>query len=169
MGNRYLHLTYGALVTKIEDYGEVEVPGLLLEAAGGAPRPGILLLQEIFGVNASIRATAESFRDRGYDVFVPDLFWRQAPGIDLDPASADDRSKAEALMKGLDERVAIADIGMGARRLRRLGRGSGRIAAVGYWLGGPAGVSRGRCRSRRCRGVLLRRCYPPLARSCGQD
>ncbi|WP_293972822.1 dienelactone hydrolase family protein [Sphingomonas sp.] len=119
-----------------DNEASAELPGLLLEAGGEASRPGILLLQEIFGLNASMRLIATAWRNSGYDVFAPDLFWRQQPGVELDPASAEDRERAQALMQGLDERLAIADIAAGVAMLRGRGRSSGRVAAVGYCLGG---------------------------------
>ena len=115
---------------------EPAVPGLLLRADGEARRPGILLLQEIFGLNASMRAIAEGFRTQGFDVFAPDLFWRQEPGVELDPTSAEGRARAETLMKGLDEHQALADIEQSVGRLKALDTASGKVAAVGYCLGG---------------------------------
>jgi carboxymethylenebutenolidase len=109
-------------------------PGLLLTAERPALRPGILLLQEIFGLNASIREVAEDFRGQGYDVFAPDLFWRQEPGVQLDPTT--DRPRAEALMKGLSDEEALADMAASVRRLRGLPAATGQVAAVGYCLGG---------------------------------
>lgn len=112
------------------------VPGLLLRADGEGQWPGIVLLQEIFGINASMRTIAEDFRGKGYDVFVPDLFWRQEPGVQLDPTSADDRGRAETLMKGVDEQDALADIEASVAILKGLDTANGRVAAVGYCLGG---------------------------------
>ena len=45
--------------------------------------PGIVLGQEIFGVNANMREVAQMYAEEGYVVLVPDLFWRLEPGIDL--------------------------------------------------------------------------------------
>ena len=49
---------------------------------GGA----VVALQEIFGVNANIRGIADDLAAKGYLAVAPDLFWRQRPGVDLDPA-----------------------------------------------------------------------------------
>ena len=46
--------------------------------------PGLLLLQEIFGVNETMRAQADQLAGEGYAVVVPDLFWRLEPGVELD-------------------------------------------------------------------------------------
>src|SRR5476651_2142433 len=45
--------------------------------------PGIVLLQEIFGVNEHIRSVAEQYAADGYLVIAPDLFWRSGPRIEL--------------------------------------------------------------------------------------
>ena len=52
--------------------------GYLAVPASGSG-PGLVLIQEIFGVNAQIRATADLFAEEGYVVLAPDLFWRLQP------------------------------------------------------------------------------------------
>ena len=80
--------------------------------------PGILLLQEIFGVNAGMRHRADELAAAGYAVLVPDLFWRQERNVQLDPASEADRAKATRLFKGLSESGAVEDciLALGALR-----------------------------------------------------
>src|SRR4030088_2353150 len=56
--------------------------GYLTVPASGSG-PGILLLQEIFGVNSSMREVADYYAEEGYVVLAPDLFWRLEPGIEL--------------------------------------------------------------------------------------
>ena len=46
--------------------------------------PGLVLLQEIFGINSFMREMADGFAEEGYVAVVPDLFWRLEPGLDLD-------------------------------------------------------------------------------------
>jgi carboxymethylenebutenolidase len=46
--------------------------------------PGIVLLQEIFGINQYIRDVADYYAEEGYVVLAPDLFWRLEPGVELD-------------------------------------------------------------------------------------
>ena len=57
-------------------------------SAGGGT-PGIVLLQEIFGVNQHIRSVAEQYAADGYVVLAPDLFWRQGARIELGYGEAD--------------------------------------------------------------------------------
>lgn len=112
------------------------MPAYLAPAAGDTRRGGVVVLQEIFGVNANMRAVADDFAARGYDAIVPDLFWRQEPGVQLNPASEEDRARATELMKGLDQGLAVEDALAAARHLRTLEGATGKVGAVGYCLGG---------------------------------
>lgn len=96
----------------------------------------VVVLQEIFGVNANIRAIADGFAAKGYVAVAPDLYWRQAPGIQLDPASEDGRAKAAELMKGLDRDQAVSDSVAALAEARKQAPGLTRTAAVGYCFGG---------------------------------
>jgi carboxymethylenebutenolidase len=92
-----------------------------------SPAPGIVLLQEIYGVNASMHGIADEFADKGYLVIVPDLFWRQRRGVQLDPGNPTDRDSA---MQLLDEALAIEDAAAAVRYVRGLPESSGKVAAV---------------------------------------
>jgi carboxymethylenebutenolidase len=98
--------------------------------------PAIVILQEIFGINANIRGVADSFAAAGYIAIAPDLFWRQEPNVELDPAKPEDRERATGLLKGLDAGLAVADALAAAAYVRKMPRASGKIGAVGYCLGG---------------------------------
>ena len=53
-----------------------------------APRddaPGLVLIQEIFGISQAMRTAAHRWAELGFSVVVPDLFWRQQPGVVLEP------------------------------------------------------------------------------------
>ena len=49
------------------------------------PKAAIVVIQEIFGVNAGIRRKCDKLAEQGYLAVAPDLFWRMQPGIELDP------------------------------------------------------------------------------------
>lgn len=108
----------------------------VVSAASGQARVGLILLQEIFGINANMRSTADMFAGWGYDVIVPDLFWRQEPRVELNPSSATDRERATELMKGMDQPQAVEDAMAAGRHLSQASRGIDKIGAVGYCLGG---------------------------------
>src|SRR5438477_12995864 len=71
--------------------------------------PGIVLLQEIFGVNHHIKAVADYYAEEGYVVLAPDLFWRLQPGVDLGYTGAD-LERARALAQRFDAKRALDDI-----------------------------------------------------------
>jgi carboxymethylenebutenolidase len=106
------------------------------EARGG---PGLVLCQEIFGVNAQMRALADAFAEEGYVVFVPDLFWRLEVGVDLGYGDAD-MARALALNQRFDSALAVRDIGATVTALRTHTSFRGKVGAVGYCLGGRLAV-----------------------------
>ena len=107
---------------------------LALPPAGRGP--GLLLFQEIFGVNRHIRAVAEQYAQDGFVVLAPDLFWRQAPRVELGYAG-DDWKRAFALMQGYPVADALADIAASAAALRaRPEVGGAKVGAIGYCMGG---------------------------------
>ncbi len=85
---------------KAFDSGEFDAY-LALPASGSGP--GIVLLQEIFGVNQDMRTIAEWYAARGFVVVCPDLFWRQERNVELTDQSDAEWQKAFALYQGLDE------------------------------------------------------------------
>lgn len=106
---------------------------LALPPAGRGP--GLLLLQEIFGVNAHIRAVAEQYALDGFVVLAPDVFWRQAPRVDLGYVGAE-RERALALMQALQPAETGSDLAVALAALKALPECSGRSAALGYCMGG---------------------------------
>ncbi|SFI06101.1 dienelactone hydrolase family protein [Modicisalibacter xianhensis] len=97
--------------------------------------PGIVLLQEIFGVNAHIRSVAEQYALDGYVVLAPDVFWRQEPGVELG-YEGEDMEKAFSLMKAMDADQAIEDIASAVEALRGRPELEGKVASLGYCMGG---------------------------------
>src|SRR5688572_13984339 len=100
-----------------------------------APRAAIVVIQEIFGVNPGIRGKCDRLAKEGYLALAPDLFWRIAPGVELDPDVPEQFQSALELMNQLDGDKAIADIEATIRRARAL-TGGRKVGAVGYCLGG---------------------------------
>ena len=98
--------------------------------------PGIVLLQEIFGVNQDMRRIADWYAARGYVVLCPDLFWRQQPGIQLTDQTDAEWARAFELYKGLDEAKAVNDAGATLALLRAHPACTGKVGAVGFCLGG---------------------------------
>lgn len=97
--------------------------------------PGIVLIQEIFGVNEHIRSVADQYAADGYVVLVPDLFWRSGPRIELGYDEAGWKRAVE-LMQANDNDNAVADLEATVKILRALPGVDARIASVGYCMGG---------------------------------
>ena len=95
--------------------------------------PGIVLLQEIFGINQYIRDVADYYAEEGYVVLAPDLFWRLQPGVELDES---DFEKAFALYQKFDVPKAVEDIVATVAALRAQPACKGKIGALGFCLGG---------------------------------
>ncbi|KTT75280.1 dienelactone hydrolase family protein [Sphingomonas endophytica] len=98
------------------------------------PRAAIIVIQEIFGINAGIRRKCDSLAEAGYLAIAPDLFWRIRPGIELDPDVEAEMQRALELMGQFDQDQGIRDIEAAIRFVR--GEGIGMVGAVGYCLGG---------------------------------
>ena len=102
----------------------------------GTPKAAIVVIQEIFGVNAGIRRKCDTLAEAGYLAIAPDLFWRLEPGIELDPDIKPEFDRALELMGQFDQDEGIADIEAAVRAVRsELGDGS-KVGVVGYCLGG---------------------------------
>ncbi len=97
--------------------------------------PGLVIEQEIFGVNASLRAVADLYAEEGYVCLVPDLFWRMEPGLDLGYEGAD-LTRAFGLYSRFDVDRGMADIGAAIAALRARPECTGKVAAMGFCLGG---------------------------------
>lgn len=100
------------------------------------PAPAIVLIQEIFGVNADMRAKCDECAAKGYIAVCPDLFWRQEPGVDLTDKTKAEWEKAFALMNGFDTGKGIDDLITVVETTRVSGECTGKVGAVGYCLGG---------------------------------
>lgn len=99
--------------------------------SSGMPRGGLVVIQEIFGVNAHIRRVADGFAEDGYRVIAPAIFDRAERGVDLGYEAAD-RDKGLALRKAIPTEHMLSDIGASIAVLRT----AGRVGIVGYCLGG---------------------------------
>ncbi len=95
--------------------------------------PGIVLLQEIFGINQYVRDVADCYAEEGYVVIAPDLFWRLEPGVELDETQFE---KAFGLYQKFDVAKAVDDIAASVTALKARPECVGKIGALGFCLGG---------------------------------
>ena len=114
------------------DIGSMNMHVWVPEAGSG---PGLVLIQEIFGVGAYIRAVAERLAAAGYVVGAPDVFWRFAPGWEQGHDEAGLTASIEAMGK-LDMGSAVADCVAAVSTLAELEEVSGTPGVIGFCLGG---------------------------------
>jgi len=107
---------------------------LAAPASGGGP--GIVVIQEIFGVNAVMRELADEYAANGFFAAVPDLFWRLEPNVQLTDKTQAEWQRAFDLMKRFDAGKGVEDIQSVITHLRGTSGCNGKAGAVGYCLGG---------------------------------
>lgn len=100
------------------------------------PHPVVVVLQEIFGVNAGIRTIAESYAAKGYIAVAPDLFWRTEPGLSMSEDREGDWAKGFGIYSAYDFDKGPQDIAATVVRARTLDGASGKVGVTGYCLGG---------------------------------
>lgn len=100
------------------------------------PAPVIVVIQEIFGVNAGIRSIAYAYAAAGYIAVCPDLFWRAEPGLYMSEKSEGDWAKGFALYTAYDFDRGARDIAATVAAARTLEGASGKVGVTGYCLGG---------------------------------
>ena len=93
---------------------------------------GVVVLQEIFGVNAHIRSVVDRLAGEGFTAIAPALFDRVAPGYEAGYTDAD-IAHARGFMAGFDWDAALLDVDAAAAHLRGLGL---KVGVVGFCLGG---------------------------------
>ena len=101
-----------------------------------APAPAVVVLQEVFGVNADIRKHCDELAKLGYIAVAPDLFWRQEPGVDLSVTSEADWQHGLRLYQAYDRDAGAADVKDTASAVANLRECSGKVGVLGYCLGG---------------------------------
>jgi len=90
----------------------------------------------VFGVNADIRKTCDELAEQGFMSVAPDLFWRQEPGVDLSVTSEPDWQHGLRLYQAYDRDAGARDVKDTANAVAKLPGCIGRVAALGYCLGG---------------------------------
>src|SRR5271163_4317303 len=100
-----------------------------------SPAPAVVVLQELFGVNADIRKTGDELAEQGYLAVAPDLFWRQEPGVDLSVTSEADWQHGVRLYQAYDRDAGVRDIKATLDTVAKLPECTGKIAVQGYCLG----------------------------------
>ena len=99
------------------------------------PASTVVVLQELFGVNADIRKTCDELAEQGFVAVAPDLFWRQEPGVDLSVTSGTNWQNGLRLYQAYDRDAGVRDIKDTLDAVAKLPDCTGKIAVQGYCLG----------------------------------
>ncbi len=110
--------------------------GCYVARPSGTPKAAIIVIQEIFGVNAGIRSKCDRWASEGYIAYAPDLFWRIEPGVELDSDIPDQFNKALNLMGQFDQDKGVRDIEAVIHAARAELGANAKVGCVGYCLGG---------------------------------
>jgi carboxymethylenebutenolidase len=111
--------------------------GAYLAMPKTTPAGVVVMIQEIFGVNDAMRQLSDWVAEMGFIAVSPDLFWRQEPGVTLDPDAGQAQwDRAFALMNGMDQDKAVEDLKATVAHARTLAGSNGKVATMGFCLGG---------------------------------
>jgi carboxymethylenebutenolidase len=119
---------------KAQDGGSFS--GYLAKPPGSGKAPGLVVIQEIFGVNKVMRDITDGFAAQGYLCVCADIFWRQEPGIQITDKTQAEWDKAFSLFKGFDEAKGIDDLKSTLAFLKGHASSTGKVGTVGFCLGG---------------------------------
>src|SRR5213080_697559 len=112
-----------------------EMPAFLAMPESGRG-PGIVILQEIFGITDYLRRRARDLADLGYVALVPDLYWRMGSGITLDEDTQEGLQQAFGYLQRLDEPQAVDDAVAALEHLRSMPQTGGKVGVFGFCMGG---------------------------------
>ncbi|MBD8572765.1 dienelactone hydrolase family protein [Pseudomonas syringae] len=125
----------GKMITVQASDGSGSFAGYLAVPASGKG-PGVVIGQEIFGINANMRQVADFYAEEGYVALVPDLFWRLEPGVELGYTEAD-FARAIDLFQRMNVDKAVQDIATSFDALRGLPEVEDTgLGYVGFCMGG---------------------------------
>src|SRR5271156_3579815 len=109
--------------------------GAYIARPKASPASAVVVLQELFGVNADIRKTCDELAEQGFVAVAPDLFWRQEAGVDLSVTSEADWQHGLRLYQAYDRDAGVRDIKDTLDTVAKLPDYTGKIAVQGYCLG----------------------------------
>jgi carboxymethylenebutenolidase len=116
-----------------------DVEAYLIEPNEAAsPRGGVVVIHHLPGYDRSTKEIARRIAELGYNVVMPNLYWREAPGADPDDAAAVARAQG-----GIPDERLVGDVGGAAAYLRGLPTSNGRVGVIGYCSGGRQAVLAG--------------------------
>ncbi|SAK71403.1 dienelactone hydrolase family protein [Caballeronia fortuita] len=106
------------------------------QSAAQSPAPAVVVIQEIFGINADMRETCDEYARQGYVALCPDLFWRLEPNVELTDKTEAEWQQAMKYYTAFDVNTGVEDIAATIGFARGLPQVKGKIGSVGFCLGG---------------------------------
>lgn len=98
--------------------------------------PGVVVIQEIFGVNDVMRQITDGLAGQGFTAFCPDLFWRFKPGIQITDKTEAEWKQAVGYFQRFNVDKGVDDLRASLAELRNHPACKGKVGAVGFCLGG---------------------------------
>ena len=126
-------------MTKIRALDEDALFGAYVAKPAGTAKAAIIVIPEIFGVNPGIRQKCEKWANAGYLAVAIDIFWRFAPGVELDPDVEAQLQEAFGYFGQYEPNHGVKDIEAAIHAIRRGELGAPaieKVGCVGYCLGG---------------------------------
>lgn len=126
-------------MTRIKALDEEATFGAYVAQPAGEAKAAIIVIPEIFGVNPGIRQKCDKWAEAGYLAVAIDLFWRFAPGVELDPDIEEQLNVAFGYFQRYDANDGVKDIEAAIHAIRRGEVGAPaveKVGCVGYCLGG---------------------------------
>jgi carboxymethylenebutenolidase len=120
---------------RISGHNGDEVETYVATPAGDDKRGGVVVIHHMPGYDRSTKEIARRFAELGYDVAMPNLYWREAPGAAPDDAAATARAQG-----GVPDERLIGDVAAAVAHLRALPTSNGRVGVIGYCSGGRQSV-----------------------------
>lgn len=115
--------------------GGLQIAAYLAEPAATDPVPAIIVIQEIFGVNAHIRDVTERFARLGYVAIAPAIYQRLAPGFETG-YTAEDVKLGRQYKEQTNADELLSDIEATAAYLKAMPTVTGAIGCIGFCFGG---------------------------------
>src|SRR5271156_4524986 len=109
--------------------------GAYIARPAALPAPAVVVLQELFGVNADILEKCDELAEQGFLAVAPDLFWREELGVDLSVRSEPDWQHGLRLYQAHDRDAGARDVKDTVNAVAKLPGCTGRVAVLGYCLG----------------------------------
>jgi len=98
--------------------------------------PGVVVIQEIFGINTWVRTVCDMMARNGFVALAPDLFWRLKPGVELHPYYPEDFQVGLDYYGKFNAEKGVEDIQAAITTLRGTKGCTGKVGNMGFCLGG---------------------------------